>query len=76
MELTREQLSIIEPILPVQHGNVRLDNLMVVNGILYVAEHGCKWRGIPKRFGNWHTLYTRMSRWSKTGVLEKVFEQL
>jgi CPA2 family monovalent cation:H+ antiporter-2 len=23
------------------------------------AEHGCKWRGLPKRFGNWHTIYTR-----------------
>ena len=76
MELTREQFSIIEPILPVQRGNVRLDNLTVVNGILHVAEHGCKWRGLPKRFGNWHTVYTRMSRWSKTGVLERVFEEL
>ena len=48
----------------------------VVNAILYVAEHGCKWRGLPKRFGNWHTIYTRMNRWSKAGVLDRVFEQL
>jgi transposase len=41
-----------------------------------VAEHGCKWRGLPKRFGNWHTIYTRMNRWSKSGVLDRVFEQL
>ena len=44
--------------------------------ILYVAEHGCKWRGLPRRFGNWHTIYTRMNRWSKNGVLDRVFEQL
>src|SRR3954463_3493434 len=25
-----------------------------------------------KRFGNWHTTYTRMNRWSKNGVLEEV----
>ena len=24
---------------------------------------GCKWRGLPQRFGNWHTIYTRMNRW-------------
>ncbi len=36
----------------------------------------CKWRGLPKRFGNWHTIYTRMNRWSKAGVLDRVFEQL
>ena len=26
------------------------------------GHHGCKWRGLPKRFGNWHTIYTRMNR--------------
>jgi transposase len=76
MELTPEQFAVIEPILPKQRGNVSHDNLNVINGILYVAEHGCKWRGLPKRFGKWHTIYTRMSRWSKAGVLENVFEQL
>ena len=47
----------------------------MLNAILYVAEHGCKWRGLPARFGNWHTLYTRMNRWSKNGV-HRVFEHL
>ena len=27
-------------------------------------------------FGNWHTIYTRMNRWSKNGVLDRVFEHL
>lgn len=44
--------------------------------MLYVAEHGCKWRGLPKRFGNWHTIYTRMRRWAKSDVLDKIFEEL
>src|SRR5271167_4987496 len=51
-------------------------NLRVLNAILYVAEQGCKWRGLPRRFGNWHTIYTRMNRWSKSGVLDRVFAQL
>jgi transposase len=55
---------------------VSLTNLAVLNAILYVAEQGCKWRGLPKRFGNWHTIYTRMNRWSKNGVLDRIFEQL
>jgi transposase len=76
MEITRSQYEQIAHCLPVQRGNVRLSNLTVLNAILYVAEHGCKWRGLPKRFGNWHTLYTRMNRWSKSGVLDRVFEQL
>ncbi len=28
----------------------------MLNAILYVAEHGGKWRGLPERFGNWHTV--------------------
>src|SRR5580692_2631683 len=53
-----------------------MTNLQLLNAILYVAEHGCKWRGLPKYFGNWHTIYTRMNRWSKAGVLDRVFARL
>ena len=76
MEITSEQFSRIEPFLPVQRGNVSLTNLQVVNAILYVAQNGCKWRALPKRFGNWHTIYTRMNRWAKAGVLDRLFEEL
>ena len=76
MELTQSQYERIAPHLPVQRGNVSVSNQQVLNAILYVAEHGCKWRGLPKRFGNWHTIYTRMNRWSKKGVLDRVFEYL
>ena len=76
MEITEAQYLRIEPSLPRQRGNVSLSNLQVLNALLYVAEQGCKWRGLPKRFGNWHTIYTRMNRWSKNGVLDRVFEQL
>ena len=76
MEITAAQFAQVEHCLPTQRGNVSLSNLQVLNAILYVAEHGCKWRGLPNRFGNWHTIYTRMNRWSKSGVLDRVFEQL
>jgi transposase len=76
MEITEAQYLRIEPSLPRQRGNVSHSNLQVLNALLYVAEQGCKWRGLPKRFGNWHTIYTRMNRWSKNGVLDHVFEQL
>src|ERR1700740_1020786 len=76
MEISEEQYARIKDSLPVQRGNVSLSNLQFLNAVLYVAEQGCKWRGLPKRFGNWHTIYTRMNRWSKNGVLDRVFAQL
>ncbi len=76
MEIVEEQYQRIAFSLPRQRGNVRVTNLQFLNALLYVAEHGCKWRGLPKRFGPWHTIYTRMNRWSKNGVLDQVFELL
>jgi len=76
MEITPQQYERIKDSLPVQRGNVRLANLRVLNALLYVAEHGCKWRGLPKHFGNWHSIYVRMNRWAKNGVLDRVFEKL
>ncbi|HWB86360.1 MAG TPA: IS5 family transposase [Bryobacteraceae bacterium] len=76
MEISEEQYARIKDSLPVQRGNVSLSNLQFLNAVLYVAEHGCKWRGLPKRFGNWHTIYTRMNRWSKSGAMDRVFERL
>ena len=54
MEITEAQYERIAPYLPVQRGNV---SGQVLNAILYVAEQGCKWRGLPDRFGKWHTIY-------------------
>ena len=76
MQLIREQFEKIAPLLPRQRGNVRLDSFDVLNAILYVAANGCKWRALPSHYGNWHTIYTRMSRWAKAGVLNAVFEHL
>ena len=76
MELTEAQDDRIAPLLPVQRGKVRVSNLPVLNALLYGAEQGCKWRGVPARFGRWHTLDTRMKHWAKTGVLDRVFAHL
>ena len=76
MEISETQYQHIAHCLPVQRGNVRLSNLQVLNAILYVAEQGCKWRGLPEQFGPWHTVYTRMMRWAKSGVLDQVFEAM
>ena len=76
MELSRERYERIEDCLPRQRGNVRVGNLALLNALLYVLEHGCKWRGLPAGFGPWHTIYTRLNRWSRSGVVERVFARL
>jgi transposase len=76
MKLTPTDYALLCDCLPRQRGNVTHQNLDVLNGLLYVLENGCKWRALPKKFGCWHTIYTRTNRWSKNGVLHRVFEHL
>jgi transposase len=32
--------------------------------------------GGPETFGPWHTIYVRINRWAKNGVLERIFYAL
>jgi len=76
VEITPEQYERVAHCFPKARGTLRYPNLQVLNAILYIAENGAKWRGLPKSYGHWHTIYTRMRGWAKTGVLAKVFEAL
>ena len=76
MELAERDYELIADCFPRQRGNVGMSNLEVLNALLYVVENGCKWRRLPGRFGNWHTIYTRVYRWAKKGVLAEVFRAL
>ena len=76
MELTQTHFERIAHLFPKQRGNVSLSHLTVLDAILYVAEQGCKWRGLPASFGSWHTIDTRMNRWAKAGVSDRVFAEL
>ncbi len=31
---------------------------------------------MPSRFGRWHTICTRMNRWFRGGMLDRVFTEL
>jgi transposase len=76
MKITQEHYEKIADIFPRQRGNVTIDNLTMLNAILHVLEHGCKYRGITNNFRNWHSICASMSRWSKNGVLDRIFARL
>ena len=44
------------------------DNRLFVEAVLWIGRTGAPWRDLPAELGNWHTTYTRFSRWSKSGV--------
>lgn len=76
MELKKEQYEKIQECFPKQRKPAKISNLDVLNAVLYLVENGCKWRGLPKEYGNWHVIYVRVNRWAKKGVLQEAFVRL
>ena len=52
------------------------DNRLFVEAVLYRYRTGIPWRDLPERFGAWKNVHTRHSRWSDSGVWERVFQHL
>ena len=76
MKITDAQFERIAGHFPVQRGNVKTTNRDFINAILYMAENGCKWRGLPQEYGPWATIYKRFNRWAKNGVMQRIFAAL
>ena len=67
MELSEAQYAMLSLLLPVQRGNVKIDNRQILNTLLYIAQNVCKWRLLSKEYGNWHTIYILLRRWADKG---------
>ena len=77
--LRDEQWERIKDLLPGREGTVGVtaqDNRLFVEAVLYRYRSGIPWRDLPERFGDYRVVHTRFSRWSTTGVWEKVFQVL
>ena len=48
----------------------------MVNAILWVLNTGARWRDLPRKYGNWKTVYSRFRRWSQRGVWDDLLSEL
>jgi len=76
MKIDMKHYEKLKHTLPVQRGNVTVENMTFINALLYICENGCKWRRLPKEYGNWHVIYKRYNRWVKAGVIDRLFREL
>jgi transposase len=74
--LTEKQYQAIAPLLPPKRRPPKYSNRKVLNAVLYVLSSRCAWRQLPREHGSWHTIYTRFKRWSESGVLDQVMQEL
>ena len=77
--LTDAQWQRIQDLLPGRAGHVgrpAADNRLFVEAVLYRYRAGIPWRDLPERFGDFRVIHLRHSRWSRSGVWQRVFETL
>jgi transposase len=76
MKLTQVQYEQVSDCFSKHRGRLTYSNLQVINMFLHIAENGYKWRALPERYGNWHTVCYRISHQAKNGVIDRVFAKL
>jgi transposase len=77
--LRNDQWERLEALLPGRDGYVGVtakDNRLFVEAVLYRYRAGISWRDLPERFGNYRMIHTRHTRWSRSGVWERIFALL
>lgn len=62
----------VEPPKP-KGGRPRVEDRMVMSGIVYRLRTGCQWRAIPREFGSGQTCHRRFQEWERQGVFQKLF---
>jgi hypothetical protein len=75
MEITEKQFMVIAPYLPKQRGNVAADNFTFASGLcilLKIVASG----GRSRKSTATGTRYIRFNRWSKNGVITRLFSAL
>lgn len=79
-EISDEVWLVLEPLLPNeksnQAGHPYNNHRTVLNGIFWVLCSGAPWRDVPERYGSWKTIYNRFNRWSKSGLIDRIFNRL
>jgi transposase len=78
-DLTDAQWERLCRLLPPQKphtGRPAKDHRTVINGILWVLRTGSSWRCLPERYGSWKTVSSRLYRWQRAGVWDRVLTTL
>ncbi len=77
--LRDDQWQRMEHLLPGREGCVgetARDNRLFVDAVVYRYRAGLPWRDLPERFGDFRVVHLRHSRWSRSGVWQRLFAML
>ena len=75
-DLTDAEWELVGPLLSAERGRRGHENRRHLDGILWRAREGARWRAIPERCGKWNSVWRRFARWRDLGVFEALFAAL
>ena len=75
-DLTDAEWELIGPLLAMGRGRPGHEDRRLLDGILWRAREGARWRAMPERYGKWNTVWRRFARWRDLGLFEAVFQAL
>jgi len=58
----------IEPYFPLSHGVPRVDDRLILSGIIFILRNGLRWRDPPREYDPHKTIYNRFIRWQARPV--------
>lgn len=82
MDITDEQWQVVRSFVPVPvkrvdgRGRPRVDDRLVLNGVLWIMRTGAAWQDLPNRYPSPATCHRRFQSWCRSGVFEKILNAL
>lgn len=78
-DLTDEQWTVLEPLLPVgkKKGRPRTwTKRQLIDGIRWRTRAGAPWRDVPPQYGTWQSVYGLFRRWQRDGTWARILTGL
>jgi transposase len=78
-DLTDEQWTVLEPLLPVgkKKGRPpRWTKRQLIDGIRWRIRAGVPWRDVPPQYGTWQSVYGLFRRWQRDGTWARILTDL
>jgi transposase len=82
MQLTDEQWSVVQPLIPKPNvrkdrkGRPRVDARNVLDGMLWILWTGAPWKALPSEYPPYQTCHRRMQEWVEDRVFWKILKAL